>query len=110
MSASTESSVFTSRNPAQPEPIISVQDLVVRYGGNTILHGINLDVLPGETMVILGGSGSGKSTMLRHIEALAKPVSGRIFVKGVDVTRASEKELFEIRRIMGVSFQSAAMV
>ena len=98
-----------SRDPAQPEPLISVQDLVVRYGENTVLHGVNLDIFPGETMVILGGSGSGKSTMLRHIEALARPTSGRIFIKGVDVTRASEKELVEIRRIMGISFQSAAM-
>ncbi len=109
MTAGADTSILTSRDPAQPEPLISVQDLVVRYGENTVLHGVNLDIFPGETMVILGGSGSGKSTMLRHIEALARPTSGRIFIKGVDVTRASEKELVEIRRIMGISFQSAAM-
>ena len=98
-------------NPKREEgaPIISVQDLVVRYGGHTVLSGVNLDIYEGETMVILGVSGSGKSTLFRHIEALEKPSSGRIFIKGIDVTRASEKELFEIRRIMGISFQSAAM-
>lgn len=91
------------------EPIISVQDVVVRYGEKEVLKGVNLDVYPGETMVILGASGSGKSTLLRRIEALARPTSGHIYIKGVDVATCPEKELAAIRRIMGVSFQSAAM-
>ena len=90
-------------------PILSVQDLHVCYGKNHVLRGVNLDIYPGETMVILGASGSGKSTLLRHIEALARPTSGHIFIKGVDVATCSEKELHQTRRIMGVSFQSAAM-
>ena len=57
----------------------------------------------------MGGSGSGKSTLLRRIIGLEKPTSGRIFVKGVDITSCTEKQLNEIRRIMGVSFQSAAL-
>ncbi len=101
--------VTAEGNGERGDPVVSVQDLVVRYGDNTVLNGVNLDVYAGETMVILGGSGSGKSTVFRHIEALEKPSSGRILIKGVDVTRASRKELFEIRRIMGISFQSAAM-
>ena len=101
--------VTAEGNGERGDPVVSVQDLVVRYGDNTVLNGVNLDVYAGETMVILGGSGSGKSTLFRHIEALEKPSSGRILIKGVDVTRASRKELFEIRRIMGISFQSAAM-
>ena len=55
------------------EAIISVRDLIVSYGDRKILKGTNLDIFPGETMVILGASGSGKSTLLRHIEGLAKP-------------------------------------
>ena len=90
-------------------PILSVQDLEVTYGENHVLRGVNLDIDPGETMVILGASGSGKSTLLRHIEALAKPTTGHIFIKGIDVATCSDKELHQIRRIMGVSFQSAAM-
>ena len=101
--------VAAEGNGGRGDPVVSVQDLVVRYGDHTVLNGVNLDVYAGETMVILGGSGSGKSTLFRHIEALEKPTSGRILIKGIDVTQASRKELFEIRRIMGISFQSAAM-
>lgn len=90
-------------------PIISVQDLVVRYGDHVVLKGVNLDVYPGETMVILGASGSGKSTLLRRIEALAPPTSGHVYIKGVNVSTCPESELSAIRRVMGVSFQSAAM-
>ena len=105
----------TSRSPEavdthrRDKPVISVQNLVVRYGNHTVLNGVNLDIYAGETMVILGGSGSGKSTLLRQIEALEKPTSGQIFIKGIDVTKSSQQALFETRRIMGISFQSAAM-
>ena len=105
----TTSNPEAARNGGKDEALISVQDLVVRYGDHTVLNGVNLDIHAGETMVILGGSGSGKSTLFRHIEALEKPTSGRILIKGIDVTQASQKDLFEIRRIMGISFQSAAM-
>ncbi len=91
------------------EAIISVRDLIVSYGDRKILKGTNLDIFPGETMVILGASGSGKSTLLRHIEGLAKPTSGSIFIKGVDICSASRKELMKVQRVLGVSFQSAAM-
>ncbi|HZS49805.1 MAG TPA: ABC transporter ATP-binding protein [Bryobacterales bacterium] len=90
-------------------PMISVRDLLVAYGNRTILHGISLDVMPGETMVILGGSGSGKSTLLRHIIGLERPQSGQIFIKGVDIVHCSERELNEVRKSMGVSFQGSAL-
>jgi phospholipid/cholesterol/gamma-HCH transport system ATP-binding protein len=90
-------------------PIISVQGVVVRYGERTILDGVNLDILPQEVMVIMGASGSGKSTLLRQIVGLEKPKAGRIVIKGVDITSCPESELNEIRRVMGVSFQSAAL-
>ena len=94
---------------ADGEPIISVRDVVVRYGDRTILNGVNLDILAGETMVIMGGSGSGKSTLLRRIMGLEKPTSGHVIIKGVDITEAPEEEVNDIRRIMGISFQSAAL-
>jgi phospholipid/cholesterol/gamma-HCH transport system ATP-binding protein len=94
---------------ADGAPIISVRDLVVRYGDKTILNGVNLDVLAGETMVIMGGSGSGKSTLLRRIMGLEKPTSGHVMIKGVNITKAPEEEVNDIRRIMGISFQSAAL-
>lgn len=90
-------------------PLISVQDLQVRFGDREVLKNVNLDIYAGDTMVILGASGSGKTTLLRNIMALNRPDSGRIYIKGVDITTCSARELKAIRKVMGVSFQSAAM-
>ncbi len=90
-------------------PIISVRDLVVEYDGRRVLDGVNLEVEPGEVMVLLGGSGSGKSTLMRQILGLERPKSGSVSIKGTDVTRCSEVDLNRVRRSIGVAFQSAAL-
>ncbi len=90
-------------------PIIQVRDLKAGYGDRVVLDGVNLDILRGETMVILGGSGSGKSTLLRHLEGLQQPLGGSVRICGIDLAQASDEQLFALRRMMGVSFQSAAM-
>jgi len=90
-------------------PIISIRDLGVEYDGRCVLDGLNLDIEPGETMVLLGGSGSGKSTLLRQIIGLERPKSGSVTIKGVDITRCSGAELKRLRRSIGVAFQSAAL-
>jgi len=90
-------------------PIISVRDLTVRYGSHRVLDGVNLDVVRGEVMVLLGGSGSGKSTMLRQIIGLERPYSGTVHVLGVDLNRCSAQELKAVRRDMGVAFQESAL-
>src|SRR5712671_4914528 len=90
-------------------PLISIRDLAVQYDGRRVLHGLSLDIEPGETMVLLGGSGSGKSTLLRHIIGLERPHSGELTVKEVDITRCSAAELKQVRRSIGVAFQSAAL-
>src|SRR5260370_5844472 len=89
--------------------IISVRDLVVEYDGRRVLDGLNLDIEEGETMVLLGGSGSGKSTLLRQLLGLEHPHSGRVSVKGIDITRCLPADLKLVRRSMGVAFQSAAL-
>src|SRR3954466_369768 len=94
---------------APVEPMISVRDLVVSYGGRRVLDGINLDVARGETMVLLGGSGSGKSTLLRHIIGLERPEAGQILVNGIDLATSVQKELRRVRRSIGVAFQNAAL-
>ncbi len=91
------------------DPIISVRDLIVSYGGRRVLDGVNLDIQQGEVLALLGGSGSGKSTMLRHIIGLERPDSGRIYVQGVDINNCSTRELKALRRDMGVSFQGSAL-
>ena len=89
--------------------VISIRDLIVEYDGRRILDRVNLEIQPGETMVLLGGSGSGKSTLLRHILGLERPSSGKILVKGTDITQCTQLELNRVRRSMGVAFQSATL-
>jgi phospholipid/cholesterol/gamma-HCH transport system ATP-binding protein len=91
------------------EPIIRVVDLVTHYGERRILNHINLDIMPGETMVILGGSGTGKSTLLRHMTRLEIPTSGHVFIKGQDACHMPEEQFNQIRRKIGMLFQSAAL-
>ncbi len=90
-------------------PMIRVEDLVTHYGERRILNHVSLDIQPGETMVILGGSGTGKSTLLRHIVRLEIPTSGHVYIKGHDVCHMPEERFNLIRRKMGMLFQSAAL-
>src|SRR5271165_858959 len=90
-------------------PVISVRDVIVSYNGRRVLDGINLDINPGETMVLLGGSGSGKSTLLRQIIGLERPQSGRILVNGVDLATCTPRDLKSMRRSIGVAFQNSAL-
>jgi phospholipid/cholesterol/gamma-HCH transport system ATP-binding protein len=98
---------------ATPRPaardVIEVRDLVTRYGDRRILNGVSLTVREGEILVIMGGSGSGKSTLLRYLLALEQPDSGSVHILGIDVARASSEQMFELRRRMGVAFQSGAL-
>ena len=88
---------------------ISVRNLRVAYDDREILHGISFDVQPGETMVILGGSGSGKSTLLRTLVGLETPTSGEIHLRGKNLQQISEAEWHELRKHIGISFQSGAL-
>lgn len=91
------------------EPLISLRDLDLRFSGHVVLDGISLDIWPGETVCILGGSGAGKSTILRLILGLIQPNGGQILVRGQDVATASREELLELRKDMGMVFQEAAL-
>ncbi len=96
-------------NPTSNPPVIEINNLVAGYGGREILHGVNLTVNEGEIFVIMGGSGSGKTTLLRHILGLNTPTSGSVSVLGKNITHASRKELYELRKQFGVAFQSGAL-
>src|SRR5208337_3953060 len=91
------------------EPIISVEGLTVEYEGKRVLDSVSLEIQRGEVMVLLGGSGSGKTTMLRHIIGLERPTAGTVRVRGVDINGCSAEELKAIRCAMGVAFQEAAL-
>ena len=90
-------------------PMIRVVDLVTYYGDRRILNHVNLEVQAGETMVILGGSGTGKSTLLRHIIRLEMPTSGHIYIKNHDICRMPEERFNLLRPKIGMLFQSAAL-
>ncbi len=91
------------------EPIIRVRNVVKRFGDQTVLDGINLDVYPGETMVIMGGSGSGKSTLLRIMIGSITPDEGSVEMFGQDVCSLDEASLNEVRKRFGILFQSGAL-
>jgi len=91
------------------ENAVVVRDLRVRYGSREILHGINFEVPANETLVILGGSGSGKSTLLRTLVGLETPSSGEIWIRGKNFAGIPEPERDELRKKMGMSFQSGAL-
>ena len=91
------------------EAVIEVEKLVTHYGSTRILNNIDMQVNAGEIMVIMGGSGSGKSTLLRYLLGLHEPTSGSIKLLGHDITQLSAKEMDEMRKNMGVSFQGGAL-
>src|SRR5262249_2448085 len=92
-----------------PDAMISLRDLRVSYGSREILHGLNVDIMRGETMVILGGSGSGKSTLLRTLVGLQRPTSGHVYLRGQNISTCSDTDLDEIRKKIGMSFQGSAL-
>jgi phospholipid/cholesterol/gamma-HCH transport system ATP-binding protein len=91
------------------EPLLHVRDLVQRLGGQEILRGLTLDLFPGETLVLLGKSGGGKSVFLRHVIGLMRPVSGSIVFEGQEITHLKERELEPVRRKIGMLFQDGAL-
>lgn len=92
------------------EPIIRMVDVVKDFGKQRILDRVNLEIHPGRTTVIAGASGQGKSVALKLILGLLKPDSGKILVKGRDITVMGRSELNEIRSVFGVLFQSVALL
>lgn len=91
------------------EPLFTVRGLTKSYGDKLVLDRLDFDVLTGECLVILGGSGSGKSVTLRQLNGLEKPDSGCVNFDGVDLCRLDERQLFPIRRRIAMLFQGGAL-
>ncbi|MGE5049495.1 MAG: ABC transporter ATP-binding protein [Deltaproteobacteria bacterium] len=94
---------------AQPVPVIDVQDLYKSFSGFAVLKGINLKMMEGTTTVVLGGSGSGKTVLMKHIMGLFKPDRGQVIVDGENVSTMGRQELSVFRERMGMVFQSSAL-
>ncbi|MCL2011726.1 MAG: ABC transporter ATP-binding protein [Cystobacterineae bacterium] len=90
-------------------PIIRVVDLHKSFGSHGVLEGINLSIREGSTLVVLGGSGSGKTVLIKHLIGLLKPEKGQVWVDGEDIVPLGDEALARVRRKFGMVFQAAAL-
>jgi phospholipid/cholesterol/gamma-HCH transport system ATP-binding protein len=96
--------------PAELEgPVVDLHGLGLTYGSHVVLHDVTLTLYRGETLSILGGSGAGKSTILRLILGLSSPDTGEVIVEGRNISRAPLTRVLALRRNMGMVFQEAAL-
>jgi phospholipid/cholesterol/gamma-HCH transport system ATP-binding protein len=90
-------------------PVIEVKNLTIGYGGMVVLENLNFSIKKGEIFAILGGSGCGKSTTLKHLIGLYEPMSGDILINGRSIVNAEEEEKELLMREFGVLYQSGAL-
>jgi phospholipid/cholesterol/gamma-HCH transport system ATP-binding protein len=91
------------------EPLVSFKDVHIDFGEGEVLRGISFDVLPSETKILLGVSGSGKTVLMKLAAGLVRPTAGRIWVMGRDLAQMSERDLLDFRRNLGFVFQEGAL-
>jgi len=89
--------------------MIRIKNLYKSFGDNRVLQGVNLEIEEGKTITIIGGSGCGKSVLLKHMVGLLKPEAGEIEVDGQEITRLGMEELAEVQKKFGMLFQGAAL-
>ena len=89
--------------------MIKIVNLHKSFGLNKVLQGVNIEIEKGETLVIIGQSGSGKSVLIKHMIGIIKPDEGEIFVDGMEITSLKEDKLHQISRKFGMLFQGAAL-
>ncbi len=98
------------RWPIDPaRPVIELQDVSLSFGDKHVLKHLNLQIVAGQTTVIVGRSGSGKSVLLKLMMGLLKPTSGRVILFGRDLATVSDTEMLELRKRMGMLFQNYAL-
>ena len=91
------------------ETLFQIRGLTKKYGNRVVLDNLDFDIRRGESLVILGRSGSGKSVTLRQLNGLEKPDGGNVFFDGVNISELDERELFPVRRRIAMLFQSGAL-
>ena len=99
-----------SDHPPDDGPLLSMENVVLRFGGNTVLDGIDLRVKGQERLVVMGQSGGGKSTLLRLVMGILQPTSGRVNLLGQEVNRLSRRELNAMRAKIGMVYQYSALI
>ena len=98
-----------SPSPSADREMIRLEEVAIRLGGKAILRGTSLSIAEGETRVIIGRSGEGKSVLIKHICGLLQPDQGRVFVDREEITAYSDKQLQPVRKKIGMLFQNAAL-
>src|SRR5215472_6828234 len=93
----------------QPQPVVEVSGLVTRFGEQLVHDGLDMRIYPDEVFGIVGGSGAGKSVLLRTILGLQRPEAGAVRIDGQDITRMSWAQLRPIKERYGVAFQEGAL-
>ena len=91
------------------EVVIKAENVTKQFGDRAVLNGVTLEIYRGETFVIMGGSGCGKSTFLRHLIGAIKPDSGKVYLLGKDLSVVGEDEMDKLKKRIGMCFQSAAL-
>ena len=89
--------------------MIEARDLIKSFGANRILDGVSFRIEKGESVVIIGRSGGGKSVLLKHLIGLLQPDAGQVLIEGEDIVPMNERELLRVRRKFGMLFQGAAL-
>lgn len=89
--------------------MIKIEQVHKHFGKNHVLRGADLHIKRGESMVVIGGSGSGKSVLMKHVIGLLQPEQGRVLIDNQDIGHLREKELNEVRKKYGMLFQGAAL-
>ena len=91
------------------EPIIKIRGIINQFGAQRVHDGLDMDIMPGEILGLVGGSGTGKSVLVNTIIGLNRPYAGSVFFKGMDIPKLSPVELLEIQSNWGVLFQHGAL-
>jgi len=107
--SNTRSAIRGADERSTSQPAVSVRNLRMGYGTRVLIEDASFDVHAGEIVVILGGSGSGKSSLMKNLIGLHPPLAGDVLIRGVSLVRAGSKEKAALQRQLGVMYQSGAL-
>ncbi len=90
-------------------PFLSVRNITQQFGAQKVLRGVSFDVYPGELLALIGGSGAGKSVILKHLDGLMDPIGGEILIENEKISNVPEKQKARLRSRLGLMFQNGAL-
>lgn len=109
MTETTESVALHAGVSAPPNPVVEFRNVSIRFDGPPVLQDVSFSIGPGETRILLGPAGVGKSVLLKLINGLLRPDAGSVFLFGEDISKMREEQLFPLRKRTGMVFQEGAL-